>query len=63
MTRENIIQKLAIERCKLHISHLLALQHLLGGRGDDTEEGSEHLTGLFEHLNRDLELIENLIAD
>lgn len=63
MTGKDIIQKLAVERCKLHISHLCALQHLLAEADKDEEGASIHMNGLFENLNRDLALIESLIVE
>ncbi len=63
MTDKNIIKKLAVERCRLHVSHLFALQHLLRGAYQKEGEDPEYMHGLFENLNRDLALIESLIAE
>jgi hypothetical protein len=62
MVDKIIIQKLALERCKVHVSHLCAMQHLLQQGGNDVADFN-HLNGLFENLNRDLSLIENLIGE
>jgi len=63
MTEKNIIQKLAIERCRLNVSHLCALYFLTEqevANGDDT---THYYHGLFETLNRDLSMIEDLLAE
>ena len=60
MIDKAIIQKLALERCRVHVSHLYAMQHLLS---ESCESDDNHLNGLFENLNRDLSLIEELISE
>lgn len=63
MTDKNIIKKLAIERCRLHISHLCALEHLLKERDKSEACSFDYMHGLFENLNRDLALIESLTVE
>ena len=63
MTDKNIIKKLAVERCQLHVSHICALHHLSEERERDDEVDAQYLYGLFESLNRDLALIDRLIAE
>ena len=63
MTDKKIIKKLAVERCRLHISHLCALQHLLKGVDEGDSGVFEPMHDLFESLNRDLGVIEALIVE
>ena len=63
MTDKNIIKKLAVERCQLHVSHICALHHLSGEGDDESEVDAQYIYGLFESLNRDLALIDRLIAE
>lgn len=60
MTSKELIQKLALERCRLNLSHICALNHLVG---EDVSEENSHdsVVVLIENLNKDFELIEGLI--
>ena len=35
MVDKNIVHKLAVERCRVHVSHLCALMHMSGEYEDD----------------------------
>ena len=59
---KNFICKLALERCRVHVTHLHALTHLSfdENRGDDgVREGVCHL---IEGLSRALALVEDSLS-
>ena len=60
MVDKNIVHKLAVERCRVHVSHLCALMHMSGGYEDDMNYVRHSLNGVFENLNRELALIEEI---
>ncbi len=63
MREREIVQRLALERCRMNISHLCALYVLTDdGDGQGDHKPSLYYHGLFESLNKDLELIEELFS-
>jgi len=63
MADQKIVQKLALERCRVHLSHICALTHLSGRLDEMGGNSSASLNGLFESLHRDLTIIEELIVE
>jgi len=57
---KQFIQRLALERCRVNISHLCALTHLSSDFQGDSGFVRDSLNGVFENLNRDLGLIEDM---
>ncbi len=53
MITKKILQQLAIERCRMHVSHITAIHHL--------QKGDIGVGDMVANLNNDLTLIENLI--
>ena len=62
-----LLQKLALERCRLHVSQICAIVHLTNGPDSRCQRGQcslpENLHGLFENLNRDLRILEGFVDD
>ena len=61
MENRVIVQKLAIERCRLSISHICALHHMAACEMGD--EAAQTLNGLLENLRKDLAVIEKLVSE
>ncbi|MGH1397813.1 MAG: hypothetical protein ACRBCT_01210 [Alphaproteobacteria bacterium] len=53
MMTKKILQQLAIERCRMHASHILAVCHM--------REDGGGVCDMIESLNKDFNLIEDLI--
>lgn len=62
MTDKKILHQLAIERCRLHVSHICALNHMMDEDDVAKEVSQSYLNGLIANLNQDFEFIENLIV-
>jgi len=60
VVNKQLVHKLALERCRVNISHLCALTHLSGEFEDDAVFVRDSLNGVFENLNRDIGLIESI---
>lgn len=63
MTEEKILQKLLIERCRMNVAHICALNHMGKERDIQVESAHNYLQGLIVDLNKDFEFIEDLIVD
>ncbi len=63
MVDKNFVHKLAVERCRFNISQLCALMHLHSDSIGDDGYWRDNLFGLFESLNKDLQIIEDILTD
>jgi len=60
---KQIVHKLALERCRVHVSHLCALTHLSSEFAHDEGVIQYWFIGVFESLNRDLALMESISVE
>lgn len=62
MGSKELMQMLALERCRLNLSHICALNHL-----SENEAGEEKMlssvTCLVENLHKDFALMEGLLLE
>jgi len=63
MDDKDVIQKFAVERCRMHVAHLRALQHLLPQNCSHVGGEGRCVQGMLEAVLRDLALIDDLIGE
>lgn len=65
MTSKELAQKLALERCRMNLSQICALNHLVLLHDESFSAKAEGVSmdALIENLNRDFALIEGLLEE